>query len=117
MDILEISLITLVCTSVVCLILLTVFIVKLLSNTNKLVKGLNQATETINSELKPVVDDLKESVKGIKSLIDTADNRVKVMNCALNGVLGAAGVLGGKLKGVASGLIEGFKAGMSLFKK
>ena len=39
------------------------------------------------------------------------------MNCALNGILGATGVLGGKVKGVLSGLIEGFKAGLSLFKK
>lgn len=117
MDILEISLITLVCASAVCIIVLTVFLAKLLFNANKLLIELNKAADTVNNELEPVVSDLKESVASIKSLINTADTRVKVINCAINGVVGATGILTGKLKGVASGLVEGFRAGLNLFKK
>lgn len=117
MDAMQISLITLVLVSAVCIIVLTVFIVRLLISAKTFVTSLNVAAETVNKGLEPAVNDLKETISGINSLVKTADNRVKVMNCALNGILGATGVLGGKVKGVLSGLIEGFKAGLNLFKK
>ena len=117
MDIMQISLITLVIVSTICIIVLTVFLVKLLISAKDFMCGLNMAVNTVNKGLEPAVTDLKETFAGINSLVKTADNRVKVMNCALNGILGATGVLGGKVKGVLSGLIEYFKAGLSLFKK
>ncbi len=117
MDMTQIALIALIVVTIVCLIVLTVFIVKFLVSAKCLADNLNKATSTVNNELEPVVKDLKETISGVNSLIKTADNRVKVINCALNSILGATGVLGGKLKGVASGLIEGFKTGLNLFKK
>ena len=117
MDILQISLITLVTVSTLCIIVLTVYIAKLLISATKLSEGLNKACDTVNSGLDPVVKDLKETISGVNSLVRTADNRVKVINCALNGIVGATGILGGKIKGVFNGLVEGFKAGINLFRK
>ena len=79
--------------------------------------GLNKATDTINGELEPAVKDLKETLGGINSIVKMADKRVQVINCALNGIVGATGVLGGKLKSVLEGAAAGFKAGLNLFKK
>ncbi len=117
MDTIEIYLLVLISVSIVCIILLTAFLCKFLLSANKLVNGLNKACDTINGELKPVVEGLKETLSGVNSIIKAADNRVKVINCALNGILGATGVLGGKLKSVASGLVEGFKAGINILRK
>ena len=116
-DILQISLTFLCVVTAVCLIILTVYISKLVISSTKLVKSMNEACDTVNSELKPVVEDLKETVSGINSLVKTADSRVKFLNCAFNGIVGATGMLGGKLKDVMSGVIDGFKAGLNLFRK
>jgi len=117
MDLTEISLVVLICTSIICLIVLTVFVVKFLYSASKLVNNINKACDTVNNELEPVVKDLKETVSGITSIVKATDNRIKTVNCALNGVIGATGVLGGKLKEVLSGVVEGFRAGINLFKK
>ena len=98
MDAIDICLLVLICVSIVCVILLTVFLCRFLLSANKLAKGLNKACDTINGELEPVVESLKETLSGVNSMVKAADNRVKVINCALNGILGATGVLGGKLK-------------------
>ena len=116
-NILEISLITLCLTTAVCAIILTVYIVKLIITAKALCNNIDKAMEIVNGDLKPLVADIRETVSGANSIMKAADNRVKVINCALNGVVGATGILGGKLKGVLQGVVEGFRAGVNLFKK
>ena len=117
MDAVQISLIVLIITSVLCMVVLTVFVSMVLYSSKKFMDGLNKATDTISGELEPAVKDLKETLGGINSIVKMADKRVQVINCALNGIVGATGVLGGKLKSVLEGAAAGFKAGLNLFKK
>ena len=62
MDIMQISLITLILVSAICIIVLTVFIVRLLISAKTFVSGLNIAVETVNKVLEPAVNDLKETI-------------------------------------------------------
>lgn len=117
MDIMQISLIALIFVTLICISVITVYLAMLLHSSKKFVDGLVLATETINSELEPVVSDLKETLSGVNSLVKMTDKRFKVFNCAINGLVGATGVLGGKLKGVFGSAIEGFRAGLNMFKK
>ena len=117
MDAIQISLIVLICTSVLCILALTIFGSMLLYSSKKFMDSLNKAADTVNKELEPAVKDLKETLGGVNSIVKMADKRVQVLNCALNGIVGATSVLGGKLKGVVEGAIAGFKAGINLFKK
>ena len=113
----DIALTVLTGVSSICILILTIYLCMLLFAAYKLLKNANKTCDMINSELKPVIEDLKETVSGVNSIIKAADDRVKFINCAVNSVVGATGVLGGKLKSVFSGVLEGFKAGINLTRR
>ena len=113
----QIALTVLIGVSSICVIVLTIYISMFLYSAYKLFKSANKTCTMINCELQPVLDDLKETVSGVNSIVKAADTKVKFINGALTGILGATGILGGKLKDVFNGVVQGFRAGMKLTKR
>ncbi len=104
-------------TSVVCLVILTIFICKLIVSVIKLTDNANIIATSVQKEIEPTLKELKEAAKSINSIANNADDKLKNAKSALNSVVGATAAIGGKLKGFSQGILKGISFGLGLFKK
>ena len=104
-------------TSVICLIILTYFVCRLIHSATKLTENANIITQSVQKEIEPTLKELKEAAVSINSIANSADEKFKDAKSGLSTILGATTLLGGKLKSFAGGILKGISFGMGLFKK
>lgn len=104
-------------TSVVCIIILTIFICKLIVSVIKLTNNANIIATSVQKEIEPTLKELKEAAQSINSIANNADDKFKNAKSAFTGVLGASATIGSKLKSFSQGILKGISFGLGLFKK
>ena len=104
-------------TSVVCVIVLTVFICKLIVSVIKLTNNANIIANSVQQEIEPTLKELKEAAKSINSIANNADMKFQNTKLGLSSLIGATACLGGKLKSFSEGIMKGISFGLGLFKK
>ncbi len=109
--------ITLLITTIICLIVLTVYIVKLVHSMTKLSDNANVIASSVQKEIEPTLKELKEAAKSINSIAASADTQLQSTKEGIASFVGATSCLGGKLKSFASGILKGVAFGLGLFKK
>lgn len=112
-----VSLNALLITTIICLVVLTVFIVKFIISATKLSDNANVIASSVQKEIEPTLKELKEAAKSINSIANTADEKFTSVKSDLSSVAGAASHLGGKLKSFSKGILKGIAFGLSLLKK
>lgn len=103
-------------TTVVCLIVLTIFIVKLIISVTKLTDNTNTIASSIQKEIEPTLKELKEAAKSINSIANSADTKFQNAKIGAASLIGLSACLGGKLKEFSKGIMKGVAFGMNLFK-
>lgn len=110
-------LILLLVTTSICLVVLTVFIVKFVISATKLTNNTNIIATNIQKEIEPTLQELQKAAKSINSIANSADEKFQSTKAGLLSFVGTVGCLGGKLKNFTQGIMKGLSFGMGLFKK
>lgn len=103
--------------TIICLIILTVFICKLLVSITNLSNNANVIATSIQNEIEPTLKELKEAAKSINSIANNADEKFQNAKTSISSVIGAGACLGGKLKTFSQGIAKGISFGLKLFRK
>ena len=103
--------------SAICLIILTVFVVKLIISANQLTNNANIIASSVQKEIEPTLKELKEAAKSINSIAGNADTQLQNTKEGIASFVGATSCLSGKLKSFATGILKGAAFGLGLFKK
>ena len=104
-------------TSVICLVILTVFVCKLIVSVTKLTDNANVIATSVQKEIEPTLKELKEAAKSINSIANSADSKFQSTKASISSLFGAGACLGGKLKSFSKGILKGISFGLGLFKK
>ena len=104
-------------TSVVCLVVLTIFICKLIVSVTKLTDNANVIATSVQKEIEPTLKELKEAAKSINSIANSADEKFQNTKAGLSSLIGLTSCVGGKLKSFSQGILKGISFGLGLFKK
>ena len=103
--------------SAICLIVLTVFVVKLIISATQLTNNANVIASSVQKEIEPTLKELKEAAKSINSIAANADTQLQSTRAGLSSFINATNCLGGKLKSFSQGILKGVAFGLGLFKK
>ena len=104
-------------TSVVCLVVLTVFVCKLIISVIKLTDNMNIIATSVQKEIEPTLKELKEAAKSINSIANSADTKFQNTKANISSLLGVGACLGGKLRSFSKGIMKGISFGLGLFRK
>ncbi len=104
-------------TSVVCLVVLTVFVCKLIISATKLIDNTNIIATSVQKEIEPTLKELKEAAKSINSIANSADTKFQNTKASISSLIGAGACLGGKLRSFSKGIMKGISFGLGLFRK
>ena len=104
-------------TTVICLIVLTVFICKLIISITKLSDNANVIATSVQQEIEPTLKELKEAAKSINSIANSADEKFQNTKASLASLIGATSCVGNKIKSFSQGILKGISFGIGLFKK
>ena len=111
------SLIILLLTTTVCIIVLSVFVIKFVISITKLSDNASTIATSVSKEIEPTLQELKEAVKSINSIANNADAKFKNAKVGIASALGLTACFGGKLKDFIQGISKGVSFGMKMFKK
>lgn len=114
---LEQALIVLTYTTMIMLVIISAFLVKLLVDFSNLIKSKHDLVLLLNHELEPTLKELKKALDNINSVAESADKQVSAMKNALNGAVSTAAVAIGKARGFSFSFADGIVAGLKLFMK
>jgi len=103
--------------TIICLVVLTVFVVKLIISVTKLSDNANSIATSVSKEIEPTLQELKEAAKSINSIANNADTKFQNAKAGLASAIGLSACLGGKLKSFIQGISKGISFGMNMFKK
>ena len=104
-------------TSLICLIILTVFIVRLIISATQLSNNANLIASSVQKEIEPTLKELKEAAKSINSIAGNADTQLQNTKEGIASFVGATTCLSSKLKSFATGILKGVAFGLGLFRK
>ena len=113
----NISLNILLITTIICLVVLTAFVIKLIISITRLSDNANVIATSVQKEIEPTLKELQEAAKSINSIANTADEKFAGVKSGISSVVGAGSVLGGKLKSFSKGILKGIAFGLNLLKK
>ena len=103
--------------TIICVIVLTIFIIKLIISVTKLSNNANIIALSVQQEIEPTLRELKEAAKSINSIANNADTKFQNAKTGIVSLIGATACLGGKLKSFSQGIMKGISFGLGLFKK
>ncbi len=113
----SVSFSVLMLVSVVCVIVLTVFICKLIMSVINLTNNANVIATSVQKEIEPTLKELKEVAQSINSIANSADEKFHNTKIGIASVLNAGAAVGGKIKTFSQGILKGISFGLNLFKK
>lgn len=113
----DVSLIILIYSSVVVMLVIAGFLVKLLFDLSNLARTVQGATELIQNELEPTLKELQEAAVSVKSIANTADEKFTSLKNTFFGAIEKTTCVTKKLKSVLSGVARGIGVGIKLFRK
>lgn len=106
----------LIYSSVIMLIIITVFLVKLLIDTSRLFNALNDIAVILKHEVKPLVEEIQSTLQAVNAVCKTADNHVIGLKHVLSTVADVSLGTFDKAKGLSASFLSGAIAGFKLFK-
>ena len=113
----SVSFSVLMIVSVICLIVLTIFVCKLIISVTKLTDNANVIATSVQKEIEPTLKELKEAAKSINSIANSADEKFHNTKTGIASMINAGAAGGGKIKSFSQGILKGISFGLNLFKK
>ena len=109
--------IALILTTMVCFVVLSVYIVKLLISITKLSNDADSIVNSVAKEIEPTLKELQQAAKSINSIANSADEKFQSTKAGLASFIGTTACLGGKLKNFTQGILKGLSFGLGLFRR
>jgi len=94
------------------LTLVSIFLIKLLTDLSKLTKNVDETTTIVKAEIKPTLDEFNNALKSINSIAQTADKQVDSLSKLLENIMGVSTVAYTKAKKLSGGLVKGLVQGI-----
>ncbi len=113
----DINLIILIWVSVVSIILITIFLIKLLYDLSDLTKSMTKGSEMLQNEIEPTLKELNEAVASLNKVSGIAKEHVERIQKTIHNITNGMSAVGGKIQGLFSGLSNGIQFGLKLFRK
>ena len=113
----EISILILASVTVVLLVILAGFIIKLFIDTDRLINNVNEVTILVKNGVEPTLKELKETLENVNSIAKQADKQVDAIKKAFSLVLGTGGLAVCGLKNISGGFLKGIMSGFKLFRR
>ena len=104
-------------TTILFLLVVGFFIVKLVISITKLSDNANTIATSVSKEIEPTLKELKEAAKSINSIANNADTKFQNAKTGIASAIGLSACLGGKFKDFIQGILKGISFGMKMFKK
>ncbi len=103
--------------SIIFLICVGVYLVRLLIELQKLVQVATKATETLQNEVEPTLKELRQASDSINSIVSGVNDKFSTLDTALKSAANATSTIGKKVGGLLGGFVSGITAGIKLFRK
>jgi len=114
---LDVAVLTLICVTIVVLIVVSVFLVKLLIDLSKLTKNIDETVTITRNELLPTVRKVNHIVDLVSNIVEGTEKQYTIVKNALTSGIGSISKVMTRTKGLFGGLVSGLLAGMKLFKR
>lgn len=115
--VLEQGLIFLVFTTIVVLLVVSVYLVKFLINLANLTKNLDETTVIVKEELEPTIKELNKVLVNVNKVAEGADLQMHNAKKLLSKLLGVTGTALGGLKTIGGSFVKGFFSAIKFFLK
>ncbi|MBE7708034.1 MAG: hypothetical protein E7Z88_04925 [Cyanobacteria bacterium SIG27] len=113
----QISLSILHFTTILFILVVGFFAVKLIISITKLSDNANTIATSVSKEIEPTLKELKEAAKSINSIANSADTKFQNAKAGIASAIGLSACLGGKMKDFIQGISKGISFGIKMFKK
>lgn len=113
----EPAIITLICVTIIVLIVVGTFLVKLLIDLSALAKNLDETVTITRNELIPTIKKLSHIIDLVSNIVEATEKQYTNVKHVVTGSLDSILKLLTRTKGVFGGLVSGLLAGMKLFRK
>jgi hypothetical protein len=114
---LEQSLMVLVYTTIIMLVIMSAFFVKLLVDCSNLMRTAHELTLLLNHELEPTLKELKKALDNINSVAETTNKQVGAIKNVFNGAVNSTTSAIIKARGLSFSFLDGIVTGLKLFRK
>ncbi len=111
------NLVILIWVSIVAIVVVCGFLIKLIIDLSKLIQSMTQASNMIQEELEPTLKELNEAAESVKSIAGVTKEQAENFQKTIKNIMGATSVVGHKVQGLFDGIIKGLSFGFKLFKK
>lgn len=113
----QIGLTILYYVSALFLIVVGGFLIRLLYDLSKLAQTAQSTSEVIQTELEPTLKELREAAGSLKHIAANADSNISGLQNTIARAFGTSFQLGGKIKGLLDGFVQGLSCCLKLFKR
>lgn len=114
---LEIYLSIFIIVTIVLLIVVSVFLVKLIIDLSRLTNNLNDISTVIKSDIEPTIKEMKSTFQSLNSIIKVTDRNVSAFRGVASKLLGVGSAALSGIKGVTGSFWKGVSAGINIFGK
>lgn len=104
-------------STILMLIVITVFFVKLLIDLSNFANTLNQISSVFQHEIEPTLKELKKVIENINTMALQADKQIDNVRKVVEVISSTSGVALGKVKGFYSGILKGVFTGVKFVSK
>ena len=111
------NLIILIWVSIVAIIVVCGFLIKLLIDLSKLIQSMTKASDMIQEELEPTLKELNEAAESVKSIAGVTKEQAENFQKTIKNIAGATSTVGRKVQGLFDGILKGISFGIKLFRK
>ncbi len=111
------GLVILIYVSALFLVVVGGFLIKLLFDLSKLAQTAQSTSEVIQTELEPTLTELREAAGSVKHIAANADSNISGLQSTISRAFDTSFQLGGKLKGLLGGFMQGLNCCFKLFRK
>ena len=116
-QVIALALLLLIFVVITAVIVLTVYIVKLIIDLNKLTNNLNDVAIMVKRDVQPIIKDVQVTLNKLNELAQAADNQMSTLKKIIATIVGFSTLTIGSMKNISSSFIKGLMSGFKMFSK
>lgn len=107
----------LVFVTIIFIVVVGIFLVKLLIELSSLTKNLDDTTTLVKQEIKPTLKELQTALESINNIANSADKQFDTVKKMLTSVLGASTLFISQMRNLSGGFLKGVFTGIKFFTR
>lgn len=111
------ALLILIFVVIIAVIVLTVYIVRLIIDINKLTNNLNDVAIMVKRDVEPIIKDVQVTINKLNELAQAADNQMSTLKKIIATIVGFSTLTFGGMKNLSNSFFKGLMSGFKMFSK